>query len=106
MMYRLWLATSRSGARQLARHGHFIVNGRKVSIPSYLVRAGDVVAVRERSRTVARIQDAMAQAERRGVPEWIEVQREAFSARVKALPQRGDLTEPINERLVVELYSK
>ena len=77
-----------------------------MDIASFLVSVGDVVGVRERSRIVARIQDAMAQAERRGIPEWLEVQREAFSARVAALPTRADLTAPINEKLVVELYSK
>lgn len=106
MVYRMGFATSRSEARQLVRHGHFTVNGRKVNIPSFLLKAGHVVAVRESSRSVARIQEALAQAERRGTPEWLEVQREAFSARVKALPTRADLTMPINEKLVVELYSK
>ena len=106
MVYRMGFATSRAEARQLVRHGHFSVNGRKVDIPSYLVQIGDLVSVRERSRIVARIQDAMAQAERRGVPDWLEIQREVFSARVAALPARSDLTAPINEKLVVELYSK
>lgn len=106
MVYRMGFATSRSEARQLVRHGHFTVNGRKVNIPSFLLKAGHVVAVRESSQSVARIQEALAQAERRGTPEWLEVQREAFSARVKALPTRADLTMPINEKLVVELYSK
>jgi small subunit ribosomal protein S4 len=77
-----------------------------VNIPSFLLKPGHVVAVRESSRSVARIQEALAQAERRGTPEWLEVQREDFSARVKALPARADLTMPINEKLVVELYSK
>ena len=106
MIYRMGFATSRAEARQLVRHGHFQVDGRKVDIPSYLLRPGQVVTVRERSRTVARIIGALEQAERRGVPEWLEVQRDAFSARVKALPTRADLTMPINEKLVVELYSK
>ena len=106
MVYRMGFATSRAEARQLVRHGHFLVDGRKVDIPSYLLRPGQVVTVRERSRSVARILEALEQAERRGVPEWLEVQREAFSGRVKALPTRGDLTMPINEKLVVELYSK
>jgi small subunit ribosomal protein S4 len=106
IVYRMGFATSRAEARQLVRHGHFMVNGRKVDIPSYLVQVGDVISVRERSRSVARIQDAMAQAERRGIPEWLEVQHEAFSGRVAALPSRADLTAPINEKLVVELYSK
>ncbi|HWP64545.1 MAG TPA: 30S ribosomal protein S4 [Candidatus Limnocylindria bacterium] len=106
VVYRLGFATSRSEARQLVRHGHFRVNGRKVNIPSYLVRAGDTVAVREKSRQVARIQEAMELAQRRGVPEWLDVTPEAFSGRMKALPTRADLTLPVNEKLVVELYSK
>jgi small subunit ribosomal protein S4 len=106
MVYRMGFATSRSEARQLVRHGHFAVDGRTVNIPSFLLKPGQVVTVREKSRTIARIQEALAQAERRGTPDWLEVQREAFSARVKALPTRADLTMPINEKLVVELYSK
>jgi small subunit ribosomal protein S4 len=106
MVYRMGFATSRGEARQLVRHGHFCVDGRKVDIPSYLLRAGQIVSVGERSRSVTRILEALEQAERRGVPDWLEVQREAFSGRVKALPTRVDLTMPINEKLVVELYSK
>jgi small subunit ribosomal protein S4 len=106
IVYRIGFATSRSEARQLVRHGHFRVNGRKVNVPSYLVRAGDTVSVRERSQKVTRIQEALELAQRRGVPDWLEVASEAFSGRVKALPVRSDLTMPINEKLVVELYSK
>jgi small subunit ribosomal protein S4 len=106
MIYRMGFATSRAEARQLVRHGPFLVDGRKVDIPSYLLRPGQIVTVHERSRAVARILEALEQAERRGVPDWLEVQREAFSGRVKALPARADLTMPINEKLVVELYSK
>jgi len=106
MVYRMGFATSRAEARQLVCHGHFLVDGRKVNIPSYLLKPGQSITVRERSRAVARILEALEQAERRGVPEWVEVQREAFSGRVKALPARADLTMPINEKLVVELYSK
>ncbi len=106
MVYRMGFATSRAEARQLVRHGHFLVDARKVDVPSYLLNPGQTVSVRESSRSIARIVDNLAQAERRGVPDWLEVQREAFSARVKALPTRADLTMPINEKLVVELYSK
>jgi len=106
IVYRVGFATSRSEARQLVRHGHFRVNGRKVNVPSYLVRAGDTVSVRERSQKVARIQGALELAQRRGVPDWLEVTPESFAGRVKALPVRSDLTMPINEKLVVELYSK
>ena len=106
IVYRLGFATSRSEARQLVGHGHFQVNGRKVDRPSFLVRAGDAISVRERSRKVTRIQEALELAQRRGVPDWLEVSAEAFSGTVKALPTRADLTMPINEKLVVELYSK
>ena len=106
MVYRMGFATSRAEARQLVRHGHFLVDGRKVDIPSYLLQPGQAVSVRERSRSIGRIVDNLTQAERRGVPDWLEVQREAFTARGKALPTRADLSMPVNEKLVVELYSK
>ncbi len=106
MVYRMGFATSRAEARQMVRHGHISVNGRKVNIPSALLKVGDVVSVREKSRKITRIQEALAQAEHRGAPDWLEVQVEAFSARVKMLPQREELTMPINEQLIVELYSK
>jgi small subunit ribosomal protein S4 len=106
VVYRLGFATSRAEARQLVRHGHFLVNGRKVDVPSFLVRAGDGIHVRERSRQIACIKEALELAQRRGVPEWLEVNPEAFAGTVKALPVRADLTMPINEKLVVELYSK
>jgi small subunit ribosomal protein S4 len=106
IVYRLGFATSRAEARQLVRHGHFLVNGRKVDIPSYLVKPGDAVTVRERSRRIARIQESLELAQRRGVPDWLEVSAEAFAGTVKGLPSRADLTMPINEKLVVELYSK
>ncbi len=106
IVYRIGFSTSRTEARQLVRHGHFRVNGRKVDIPSYLVRAGDIVTVREKSQKVTRIQEALELARRRGVPDWIEVTPEQWSGRVKALPTRQDLTMPVSEKLVVELYSK
>ena len=106
MVYRMGFATSRAEARQLVRHGHFLVNGHKINIPSALLDVGDVVAVRERSRTIGRVQEALAQAEHRGAPDWLEVNREGFTAHVKALPKRAELTMPINEKLIVELYSK
>lgn len=106
MIYRLGFANSRAEARQLVRHGHFLVNGRKVDIPSALLKIGDVVTVRERSQKVVRIQEALELSQRRGVPEWLEVDRQNFTGRIRALPARTDLTMPINEKLVVELYSK
>lgn len=106
MVYRLGFANSRVEARQLVRHGHFLVNGRKLDIPSALVTAGDVITVRDSSRKVARVQEALELSQRRGVPEWLEVDRPNFTGRIRALPARSDLTMPINEKLVVELYSK
>lgn len=106
MVYRMGFATSRAEARQMVRHGHIQVNGRKVNIPSALLDVGDVVTVREKSRSITRIEAALAQAVHRGAPDWLEVNPEAFSARVKVLPQREELTMPINEQLIVELYSK
>ncbi len=106
IVFRLSFANSRAEARQLVRHGHFKVNGRKVTIPSFLVNAGDKVTVRERSQKVARIVEALELSQRRGVPDWLEIDREGFAGTVKMLPQRADLTMPINERLIVELYSK
>jgi small subunit ribosomal protein S4 len=104
--YRLGFASSRAEARSLVRHGHILVNGKKVNIPSYTVRAGDVVSVKEPSRQIGRVLSAMEGAQRRGVPDWAEVDREICSGRIKVLPSRGDITMPINEKLIVELYSK
>jgi len=107
MVYRLGFATSRSEARQLVRHGHFTVNGRKVNIPSYLVRTGDAIELREKSREVVRINEALDGVMRRGVPSWVELDRAAFKGTVKTLPVREEMTTPVfNERLIVELYSK
>jgi small subunit ribosomal protein S4 len=104
--YRLGFASSRADARLLVRHGHVRVNGRKVTIPSYLVKAGDSVTVAEASRQLQRVLAAMEAAQRRGVPEWVEVDRETATGKIKYLPTRSDITAPINEKLVVELYSK
>ena len=104
--YRLGFASSRAEARTLVRHGHILVNGRKTNIPSYSVRAGDVIAVKEQSRQLGRVLAAMEGAQRRGIPDWAEVDRDAVSGRIKILPSRSDVTMPINEKLIVELYSK
>lgn len=107
VVYRLGFATSRNEARQLVRHNHFLVNGRKVNIPSYLVRPGDVVELREKSRQVVRINEALDGVMRRGVPSWLELDRAACKGVLKALPVREELTTPaFQEKLVVELYSK
>ena len=104
--YRLGFASSRAEARSLVRHGHILVNGKRVNIPSYFVRVGDVVSVKEQSRQMTRVLSAMEGSQRRGVPEWAEVDRDTFSGRIKLLPTRSDITMPINEKLIVELYSK
>jgi len=106
MVYRMGFAPSRSEARQLVRHGHFLVNQRRVTIPSYVVQPGDEIQVKESSRKITRIQESLELAQRRGVPEWLEVNKDAFTGRVRALPTRAELTLPINEQLIVELYSK
>ena len=104
--YRLGFASSRAEARLLVRHGHILINGKRVNIPSYQVRVGDVVSVKEQRRQMGRILTAMEGAQRRGVPEWAELDRDNCSGRIKILPTRSDITMPINEKLIVELYSK
>jgi small subunit ribosomal protein S4 len=104
--YRLGFASSRAEARLLVRHGHILVNGKRVNIPSYFVRVGDQISVKEQSRQMTRVLTAMEGVQRRGVPEWAEVDREAYSGRIKLMPSRTDITMPINEKLIVELYSK
>ena len=103
---RMGFASDHAEARQLVRHGHFKVNGRRVNIPSYLVRANDVVEVRDSSRAVTRIVEALGAVERRGVPRWMELDKDGFKATVKVMPARDDVTLPIREQLIVELYSK
>lgn len=106
VVYRLGFASSRSESRQLVRHGHFILNGKKVDIPSIQTRVGDVIELREKSRKIATINDALDAVARRGIPQWLELDRDAFKGNLKALPVREDITTPIQEQLVVELYSK
>jgi small subunit ribosomal protein S4 len=106
VIYRLGFASDHAEARQLVRHGHFKVNGRRVNIPSYLVRPNDLIDVKESSKKIARIVDSLGAVERRGVPNWLELSKEAFQGRVKSVPAREDVTLPIREQLIVELYSK
>jgi len=106
IVYRLGFATSRSQARQLVTHKHFLVNGQKVNVPSYLIKAGDEIKLVEKSQKVASILEAMETVARRGLPSWMELDKEKFSGVVKELPIREDLTMPIQEQLIVELYSK
>jgi len=106
MIYRLGFANSRNEARQLVLHSHFNVNGHKVNIPSYLVDVGDVIELREKSRKVAKIGESLEAVARRSVPAWLELDKENYRGRIVALPSREDLTMPIREQLIVELYSK
>lgn len=104
--YRMGFASSRDQARQLVRHDHFTVNGSKVNIPSYQVRSGDVIEVKEKSKKIPVIQEAMETVVRREKPPWLEVESDNLRGVVKAFPNREELTMPINEQLIVELYSK
>jgi small subunit ribosomal protein S4 len=106
IVYRMGFASSRRQARQLVRHNHFFVNNKKVNIPSYQVKPGDVIEVREGSRKVKNILDAMETVIRRGVPSWISLEKEKFRGTLTAVPSREDLTMPIQEQLIIELYSK
>ena len=106
VVYRLGFVNSRAQGRQFAKHNHFTVNGKKVNIPSFLIKNGDVVEVKEKSRNLNVIAESLEAAVRRGVPQWLELEKENLEGVVKALPVREDLTMPIQEQLVVELYSK
>ncbi|MBG3877090.1 30S ribosomal protein S4 [Desulfovibrio oxamicus] len=106
VIYRLGFANSRQQARQLVRHGIFTLNGRKANIPSMQVRVGDIIEVPEASRKIPVIAEAQEVIARRGCPSWLEVDGPNFKGTVKALPQREDIQFPINEHLIVELYSK
>jgi len=106
VVYRMGFASDHAEARQLVRHGHFTVNGKKVNIPSYLVRARDIVQVRESSQKMARINEALAAVDRRGVPQWIQMDKDNFRGAIAQLPSREDVTLPIREQLIIELYSK
>jgi len=105
-VYRMGFAASRNQARQLVRHNHFMVNNKKVNIPSYRLKPGDVVEVREKSRKVSQILEAMETVVRRGIPNWLEVEKDKFRGVFKTLPNREELTMPIQEQLIIELYSK
>ena len=106
MVFRMGFASSRTEARQLVRHYHFSVNGRKVNIPSYLVKVGDEIEVREGSRKVSTIMEALESVARRGVPQWLALDKGNFKGAVRMFPTREELTMPVQEQLVVELYSK
>jgi small subunit ribosomal protein S4 len=106
VVHRLGFAGSRAQARQLVRHGHVRVNGKKVNIPSYLVATGMVVSIKEKSRTNPLIAGAVETARGRGIPTWLELDPAQFQGKVVSLPKRADVSLPISEKLIVELYSK
>ncbi|WP_020394094.1 30S ribosomal protein S4 [Thiolinea disciformis] len=106
VVYRMGFAATRAEARQLVSHKAILVNGQSVNIPSYQVKAGDLISVREKAKKQARIQDAMAVAEQMGLPSWVSVDSKKLEGTYKAVPDRSDLPAEINESLIVELYSK
>ncbi len=106
IVYRMGFACSRNQGRQLIRHNHFTVNGKRINIPSYHVKVGDVIEVKEKSRKIPFILEAMETVVRRETPSWLEVDGSDFRGLVKEFPNREELTMPINEQLIVELYSK
>jgi len=105
-IFRIGFASSRNQARQLVRHKHILVNGRKVNVPSFLVTAGDVITIKEKSRANALLNENLEAVARRGVPSWIELDKDNYKAVIKTLPNREEITMPIQEQLIVELYSK
>lgn len=106
MVYRMGFAASRSEARQLVNHGHFLVNGRRVDVASFRTKAGMVIEVDEKSRTINSIEESLKTVTRRGIPAWVEVDVNSFKGVIKALPAREDLPPTIREQLIVEFYSK
>jgi len=106
VVYKLGFTVTRRESRQMVRHGHFLVGGKKVDIPSFLVGQGDVVELREKSRAIPSLNESLDAVARKGIPPWLELDRERFRGTVKILPTRADIREPIQEQLIVELYSK
>ena len=106
VVFRLGFARTRKEARQIVDHKHVLVNGKRVNIPSYLVKAGDVIEIREKSKSCARYKEVLEATNGRLVPEWLESDKEALKGTVKSLPTREAIDVPVNEMLIVELYSK
>jgi small subunit ribosomal protein S4 len=106
VVYRSGFACSRAEARQLVLHNHFVINGQKVNIPSYLTKAGDTVTVKEKSRSIAKIEDSIDNAQQRGIPDWLDFDGDKMQVMIKSLPTRDQISENIREQLIVELYSK
>jgi small subunit ribosomal protein S4 len=105
-IFKLGYASSRTQARQLVKHNHIQVNGKTVNIPSFLISVNDVISIREKSRKIESINDSLEAVARRGVPNWLELDQKNYTGKVKALPDRQEITMPIQEQLIVELYSK
>jgi len=106
VVYQLGFASSRAQARQLVSHGHVLVNGQKVDIPSYLVKEGDVITLKPKARKIPFVQESIEMREIQAIPGWLQLNKDNFTGTVLRLPTRGDITHPINERLIVEFYSK
>jgi small subunit ribosomal protein S4 len=104
--YRLGFGASRKQARQVVSHGHLTMNGKKITVPGAIVKAGDVIEVRERSRNLAAIQTALEAVDSRGIPEWLELDKGACKGTIRALPTKDQIALPVNEQMVVELYSR
>ncbi len=106
VVYRLGFTNSRAQGRQFVLHNHFLINGKKVNIPSFLVKVGDSIEVREGSKKISAIADSLEAVVRRGIPQWLELEKEQYKGVVNTFPVREDITMPIQEQLIVELYSK
>jgi small subunit ribosomal protein S4 len=106
VVYRLGFAASRKEARQLVNHGHVLLNGKKADVPAALIKANDVIEIRERSRGLLPVQAALEAVDGRGLPGWLELDRAAFKGTVRSLPTKEDIALPVNEQMVVELYSR
>jgi small subunit ribosomal protein S4 len=106
VVQRLGFASSKSSARQIVRHGHITVNDRKVNIPSYQVKPGQVVAVKEKSKKLETIKNSLEAVEHRGIPQWLDLDKDNMKGTVMDVPTREDITLPINEQLIVEYYSR
>jgi small subunit ribosomal protein S4 len=106
VVYRLGFASSRAQARQFVRHRHLLVNNKRVDIPSFVVKIGDMIEIREKSKKIQALQDSLDAVVRRGVPQWLDLEKDSLKGMVKSFPVREDLTMPIQEQLIVELYSK
>ena len=106
VVFRLGFTNSRAQARQFVRHRHFLVNGKRVNIPSYLVKIGDTIEVREKSKKIQSLLDSLDAVVRRGIPQWLELEKDGMKGSIKGIPLREELTMPMQEQLIVELYSK